>query len=214
MNKISNIKVETIFLVFCLFFGVLFTMINPPFLTSDEQGHFIKAFDVSQGHFIPKTPSVSIPKSFVIPTNDCISLFPHVQTYIIDGHSMGGVIVNISVAKQVNYSPYFKIPFNINDRQKYGTGAIYYMPLPYLAVAFVIKVGELFNTSPLILMYFGRLINLFIYAIIVYFGIKIVPIGKYLFLLIGLMPTSLYVASAVSADSLNLGLSILQYVYF
>jgi uncharacterized membrane protein len=34
-----------------------------------------------------------------------------------------------------------------------------YMPLPYLGVASVIKVGQLFNGSPLILMYFGRLIN-------------------------------------------------------
>ncbi|MDR3291632.1 MAG: DUF2142 domain-containing protein [Methanobrevibacter sp.] len=82
-----------------------------------------------------------------------------------------------------------------------------YMPLPYLGVAFVIKIGELLNSSLLALMYFGRLINLLIYTIIVYFSIKILPTGKYVFLLLALMPMSLYVASSISADSLNLALS-------
>ncbi|MDR2545569.1 MAG: DUF2142 domain-containing protein [Methanobrevibacter sp.] len=86
--------------------------------------------------------------------------------------------------------------------------------LPYLGVAFVIKIGGLFNCSPLFLLYFGRFVNLLIYIVLVYFGIKVVPIGKYMFLLLALMPMSLYLSSSVSADSLNLALSFFTICLF
>ncbi|MDR3292232.1 MAG: DUF2142 domain-containing protein [Methanobrevibacter sp.] len=198
MNKIDDIKVEAIFLVFCLIFGSIFAMINPPFMAPDEGSHFIKAFDVSQGNFISENP-IKIPKSFSIPG-------------VIDQGSLEKRDVESS--KKINYTSYFNSPLNIEHVQESYTSAISYMPLPYLGTAFVIKVGELFNTSPLLLMYFGRLINLLIYAIIVYFSIKIVPIGKYVLLLLALMPMSLYVASSISTDSLNLALSFFAICLF
>jgi uncharacterized membrane protein len=199
MNKIVNIKVEMIFLVLCLFFGVLFVVITPPLFVADETFHVIKAFDVSQGHFIQNTSFSNLPKSFHY----------NIDVGTIQGSDGLWRARNYSSFSNINYTP-----FNINDTQEVLSTASGYMFLPYLGVALVIKVGELFNTSPLLLLYFGRLINLFIYAIFIYFGIKIVPIGKYIFLLIALMPTSLYLASSVSADSLNLGLSIFTICLF
>ncbi|MDR2831206.1 MAG: DUF2142 domain-containing protein [Methanobrevibacter sp.] len=195
IKKINDIKVETAFIVFCLIFGSVFAVINPPFVASDEMWHFFKAYDVSQGHIIRETPVIDIPKSF-----DNIYHFTPWEPSTIKNF------------RNKNYND-FNHPLNSADIETIDNLATFnYMPLPYLGVAFVIKVGELFNSSPLVLMYIGRLINLLIYSIIVYFGIKILSIGKYMFLLISLMPMSLYVASSVSADSLNLALSLLQYV--
>ncbi|MDR2624286.1 MAG: DUF2142 domain-containing protein [Methanobrevibacter sp.] len=195
---LDGIKVEVIFLFFCLIFGSIFAVVNPPFLTTDEDSHFLKSFDVSQGNFIHSNP-IKVPKSFSIPGVLCLT---PIELYTIEN------------SKKINYTPYFNTQLNVNDMQEARSTAISYMPLPYLGVAFVIKVGELFNASPLVLMYFGRLINLLIYAIIVYFGIKIVPTGKYMFLLIALMPKSLNLAASVSADSLNLALSFFTICLF
>jgi uncharacterized membrane protein len=193
----NHYKVQTIFLFFCLIFGSVFAVVNPPFVASDEMWHFFKGYDVSQGHLIRESPTINIPQSF----DDIYHFTPWEASTVENFRSR-------------DYSSFNK-PLNKDDTEVVDNiGTYNYMPLPYLGVAFVIKVGELFNASPLVLMYFGRLINLLIYAIIVYFGIKLVPIGRYMFLLIGLMPMSLYLAASVSADSLNLALSLFTICLF
>ncbi|MDR2544838.1 MAG: DUF2142 domain-containing protein, partial [Methanobrevibacter sp.] len=176
MTNLIKMKIEVIFLVFALIFGSMFAVINPPFISLDEGAHFVKAFDVSQGHIIPSNgPTIDIPKSiFSIPG--------------IRGLN-NNLVYSISDSKKFDYIPYLKIPFNIKDTIEIGQrNTNVYMPLPYLATALVIKIGEFFNISPLVLLYFGRLINLLFYIVVVYFAIKIVPIGKYIFLLLALMP--------------------------
>jgi uncharacterized membrane protein len=49
---------------------------------------------------------------------------------------------------------------------------------------------------------------------VVYYGIKIVPIQKNMFLLITLMPMSIYEAASLSPDSLNLALAIFTICLF
>jgi uncharacterized membrane protein len=163
--KIVDIRVEVIFLVFALVFGSVFAVINPPFAASDEMWHFFKAYDVSQGHLVRGSPVVSIPKSF-----GNIYHFTPWEASTVENY------------RNKDYS-IFNNPLNNNDTIVIDNlNTFNYMPLPYLGVAFVIKIGQLLNYSPLCLMYFGRFINLLIYIIIVYFGIKIVPIGKHTFL--------------------------------
>ncbi|MDR2624191.1 MAG: DUF2142 domain-containing protein [Methanobrevibacter sp.] len=89
-----------------------------------------------------------------------------------------------------------------------------YPPLPYLANALIIKIGEFFNLSALVTMYVCRIINLLIYTAVTYFAVKKIPILKYALLLIALMPTTLYQAAAVSGDSLTMTLSFLVIALF
>ncbi|MDR2830228.1 MAG: DUF2142 domain-containing protein [Methanobrevibacter sp.] len=196
-NKINDLKIETIFLFFCLFFGFIFVFVTAPFMVADESSHFLKAWDVSQWNFIQKNPSITVPKSI--------------------GDSVGNVSLSSNDADDImkimslgrnDYLQYFNEPLNAHETQKISIINIYtYPPMSYIAPAFVLKTGEFFNLSPLILLYLTRLINLITYAIIVYFGIKILPIGKYMFLLITLMPMTLSQAASASGDSLNNALS-------
>ncbi|MDR2544078.1 MAG: DUF2142 domain-containing protein [Methanobrevibacter sp.] len=199
--KIVDIRVEVIFLVFALFFGSVFAVINPPFMAADESRHFYKAYDISQGHIIPKSSNVSIPKSF----GRLMQFDPHnTSTW------------KPPILKDFNneyYNSAFNDSLNINDTIEAIAVPVSYTPLPYFSTALVIKVGEVFNAAPLILMYLSRLLNLLIYCIIVYYGLKIVPIQKNMFLLIALMPMSLYQAVSISQDSLNLALAIFTICY-
>ncbi|MDR2874040.1 MAG: DUF2142 domain-containing protein [Methanobrevibacter sp.] len=58
------------------------------------------------------------------------------------------------------------------------------------------------------------MLNLLIYCVIVYFAIKIIPVQKYLLLLIALMPMTLYQDSSISSDSLIFVLSFLTIAIF
>ncbi|MDR1820515.1 MAG: DUF2142 domain-containing protein [Methanobrevibacter sp.] len=89
-----------------------------------------------------------------------------------------------------------------------------YPPASYIGSAFGMFIGKLFNCSPLMLLYIGRLFNLLLYAFFIYFAIKIIPTKKYLLLLLGLMPPTLFIGSSLSADALTIAASFLTISYF
>ncbi len=89
-----------------------------------------------------------------------------------------------------------------------------YSPVPYIVSASIIFVGKLFNLSALVLFYLGRLGNLLFYISIVYMAIKFTPVMKWVFLLLGLMPMTLYEAASFSADSFSIAISFLLIAFF
>jgi uncharacterized membrane protein len=140
MIKISTIKPELIFLFFCLIFGFIFAVIIPPFSVPDEGSHLFKAYDVSQGHLTPKSKIISVPKT----------VSNIIGSYIF--------IPNLNLKKE--YISDLNKHLNVNDTQRVDISNVYTSSfVPYLGVASVIKICEFFDLSPLILMYFGRLIN-------------------------------------------------------
>lgn len=70
----------------------------------------------------------------------------------------------------------------------------------YVGAALVLKVGELLHIPFGILYKLGRLGNLFIYTIVVYFAIKKMPICKAIFAFLALMPEPMLLAGAYSYD--------------
>ncbi|MDR2830487.1 MAG: DUF2142 domain-containing protein [Methanobrevibacter sp.] len=178
-NKNNLIKTETIFLFLSLTFGLIFAIVTPQFGVFDGSAHFVKSYDVSNGHIIPQNVDVVVPDEYET----------HVYGDFIDTN--GDYVVNMS------HQSIFSYP-----------------PLPYLANAFVIKIGEFFNFPPITLIFICKIVNLLIYILIVYFAIKIIPILKTTLLLIALMPTTLFIASSVSGDSLIFALSFLVIALF
>jgi uncharacterized membrane protein len=128
---------------------------------------------------------------------------------------------NADITVPKNMEPYFKTytdyPINSNGKMIYdmsGESIITYPPLPYLATALVMKIGDFFNLSALIIMYVCRIINLLIYTTITYFAIKKIPILKHTLLLISVMPRTLSLAASASSDSLTMALSFLVIALF
>jgi uncharacterized membrane protein len=92
--------------------------------------------------------------------------------------------------------------------------AALYPPIPYIASASVMFIGKLLNFSPLDLIYPARLVNLFLYTLIVYMAIKLIPVHKWVLLLLALMPMTLYEAASLSADSFTIAISFLLIAVF
>jgi uncharacterized membrane protein len=188
VKKYLDYKPEKMFIALALIFGLIMTFFNPPFNVNDENWHFYKSYDVSQGHLIPESILSSAQETIGTP------YWPE-----------GPIYFN---ADKIIYC--LNQPFNFKQTSKLDISNIaIYPPTPYLASAFILFLGRLFNSSPLFLMYMGRLINLLIYIIIVYFAIKIIPIQKYVLLLVALMPRTILAASSLSADSFNIAISLL-----
>lgn len=204
IDKWRNIEPQKAFLFLGIIFGVVFLLLVPPFQINDEPAHYYKAYVVSQGQLIPeKTGGVA---GFYVPESlekTVATYYPMVNKYEVKQNSS-------------SYASTLNLPVNPNNRV-YVEKEMYtlvYPPLPYLASGLVMALASLLGTSPLILMYLGRIINLLVWLLMVYLAIKITPVHKWVFLLLALMPMTLFEAASLSADSFNLGLSFLTIAFF
>ena len=85
--------------------------------------------------------------------------------------------------------------------------------LGYLPSAFGLILGKLFSLSLKRSFYLGAGMNLILYMILVYFGMKKLKSGKLTLLVISCLPTAVYLASVYSLDSWITGFSILGMCY-
>jgi len=199
MQKFRNIQPQKAFIIIGIFFGVLFLVVTPPFQVNDENAHFYKSYAVSDGQVLPGVGGqpIFMPESLRSTTSNFTSLIFHSD----QKQDIKSLILTL------------KLPINPNKLIGYSP-TLPYPPLPYLASALVMAVAKLFEASPLLLMYLGRLINLLVWVVLVYLAIKITPIHKWVFLLLALMPMTLFLAASLSADSFTLGLSFLTIAFF
>lgn len=168
-------------------------------MVGDEGTHFFKSYDISEGHLFPNNINAQFPKNVI----KVMDKFTYLQVYPDDR-------VNIKDIKNL-----LSLPLNPNTKISIDIShVVIYPPIPYLASALIISIIKFFNSSPLIMLYLGRLANLLVWILLVYLAIKITPVNKWIFLLLALMPRTLTQAASFSADSLTFGLSFLTIAIF
>jgi uncharacterized membrane protein len=205
INQLKDVKPEKAFIVMGLIFGILFLIVTPPFQVADESTHFYKALNLADGHILSEKQGDEI--GFYIPESaiNVVGVFQKLHHHLENKIKMGYTISLINLPLQNNYKTFKDLSV---------VAIVSYPPVPYLASASAIFLGELFNFSPLVLLYLGRLANLLLYIFFVYMAIKIIPVHKWVLLLLALMPMTLYQAASLSADSFTIGISFLIIAYF
>ena len=198
MIKFSKIKPDNYYkpyFVFVLIIGLALIALSPPFTSSDEQSHFYRAYEITDGHFVTKADSEG--KLSKLPS----SLY---KTYA--GSEDVKAFRNASI-KYSDIDSMLNVPLEKNDKIVYGRGyatdykgAALYSPLQYLPHSVGIIIGKILNLGPFFLLMFGRLFNLIAYAFMTAFGLKILPKNKLFAMLVLLSPVMLIGASTFSAD--------------
>lgn len=103
---------------------------------------------------------------------------------------------------------------NLSDDKQVEVGAtIQYPIVAYIPQASGLALGMAINMEPVDAQILARLANLVVYIILVAIAIKLVQRGKWLFVVLGLLPTSLFLASSLSADALNIAWLFLFVAY-
>ncbi|MCP4109938.1 MAG: DUF2142 domain-containing protein, partial [Desulfobacteraceae bacterium] len=203
MGKIMNClkKKEFHFAVSGLFFGLIFLFVIPPFQTPDEANHFFRSYQISQGRLISQKQGRlcggSIPESLVLTARKV----------------MGNIHFNPENKQNTNdIAKAFHIPLKKNKTIFVGfRNTAIISPVPYIPQVIGISAGKLFNASPLILMYLGRLFNLLFSIIIISISIRIAPVFKNVLLLVALMPMSLHQTASLSPDAATISLAFLMF---
>jgi uncharacterized membrane protein len=177
-----------VFVALSLVLGLAMLIITPPFEVPDEPHHFMRAYQISEGHLMPTFTNnkggTELPASIRLITTP------------FDASSRKRTLISTdAIAKAM------RVPLAPDDRQYFefsNTSA--YPPLPYVPQVLAIAIGRPMGLTALQLMYLARLFNLLTWCAGGYLALLLAPgIQRPLFLLM-LMPMSMYLAASMSAD--------------
>lgn len=190
-----------IFLFFAVIAGGLLIFINPPFETPDEGSHFRRAYQISQLKILAEKKEGSI--GGMLPK----SIGPLESYFRTTSNNKNNIITLADIKDKTHISIDNQAEFNA-----FPNTALY-SPIPYLPQAIGISIARLFTNSTLWIFYFGRIFNLLFYLAIVFFAIKTTPILKWIFVMLALMPMSIFLGASLSPDALTIALSFLLIAY-
>jgi uncharacterized membrane protein len=180
-----------LYVAMCLVCGLAMMIITPPFQVPDEPHHFMRAYQISEGHFLPtfrdRKGGAELPISFVFIER------PFDMTI---RHGLPIDYQDIKLAMQIPLAPEQRMYFTFSNTSAYP-------PLPYFAESIAIALGRLVLTNALPLMYLARFANLLVWCAAGYVTLSLAPgLSRPLFLIM-LMPMSMYQAASMSGDVLT-----------
>ena len=180
--------------------GLALVFLTPPFQVPDEFCHFYRTYHVATGHVkaqvMDRRVGDFLPRGLVTTAADIgLGKLPF--------HAERKMTAS-------GFKAAFAVSFNPNDRvfADFPNTALL-SPVPYLPQAVGIACARIFRPPPIILMYAGRLFNLAVWLLMVAAAVRTVPIGKWLFIVIALMPMSIFQASSLSPDGFTNGAALL-----
>lgn len=198
-NKTIN-NPSKAYLIIALVGVIGFAFITPPFQGPDEEAHYNRVQYIAHGHFIPANVGgdVSLPAS--------IDEVIHLVFFDNDIRGKTATHYELWRTKQA-------LSKRLNSGEKFSPIMLNYNFLTYLPAVPGVFISNTLNLSPLISMYVAR-ISLAITAVfIVYFAIKIIPIKKYLFVVLALIPMMLFQQAMIGTDGVSYAIFMLFLAY-
>ena len=202
-SYMNTISIQKKFIYLAMIFGVLFVMLLPPFQDPDEDSHFKKAYVLAAGNIFPDVHEGKTGYYFPEDMLDYISEQLKLNGKLDEKVSYSEVII----AEQGNAS------YGEQKFEHFST--VSSNPVAHVAPALGILVGKIvgkiagMDSSYVFLLYFARMASLITYVVLAATAIKVTPILKRTFCMLGLMPMALFLAGAVSYDMLLNGAALL-----
>jgi uncharacterized membrane protein len=225
---------ENFFLATALLFGITLVVLIPPFQAPDEWMHFRRSCQISECQMMPdryvakKVPKGDIrrenvggfiPKAYMIAEQFAFLSIPYderIEERVMNTHVLmeDPFRAGRKFSKKKILSLFRQAPAYEKQDLIFFPNTAMHSPHLYLPQAGGIALGRLVGYPPIASVYMGRFFNLLVWTYLVYLAIRITPIGKWVFLLLALTPTSLFQSSSLSADAMTNGLSILLIALF
>jgi uncharacterized membrane protein len=188
-------RLPGLFFIIGALLAVVYAFIVPPFEVTDEDRHLWRAFSVSDLKLV--APAVTqIPASF-------LRLHERFPPTLKGGPSRAR-------SSGAELATWLWQPLRSDSTVPVANQvANLYSFVPYVPGALVLRMGRLFDVSPLGQIYAGRLTNAAFYVLLVYLALRILPDFRLLLLMISLTPMSLNLAASFSADCVTLAIGAL-----
>jgi uncharacterized membrane protein len=194
-----------VFVALSMLFGALTVVLTPPLEGPDEPAHFLRAYGISTGEIIPATSDADGRKGIFMParlhwgyTVFERALFKLGKVRDFDYRAFWAEYLRGPATELERRPPVFQLYWGSE-----GYAPIAY--LPHAAAALVARLTHLDFVATLLLMRFAGLAAT---TAVTAYAIAIAGRLGWTFLLIAMLPASLYARSVVSADGAVLGLTM------
>jgi uncharacterized membrane protein len=189
-NFIAQLTIvpEKIYLILALVFGLSLVFIAPPLQVPDEIDHLNRAYQLTELDIFQYNSTV--PASLM-------QLFDNYAKMNYDTFKKNS-IDKVQALRKVELNPDARTTIFVRP-----------FIFPYFPQALGISLGKIFNCSPVMLLYIGRIFNLLFSIGLIYLAIRTAPVLKWTFSLLGLMPMTLFLCASLSKDAMIIGLSFL-----
>jgi len=195
-----------LFVLISILAGALLIAITPPLRGPDEAQHFLRAYGLTQGDVVPNTRDAQGHKGLYIPAGIERELnFFENKRFAYSTHGFSYWTVFAAHAQEAQpISPGDDMPVFVLYR-----GAEGYSPIPYLPYAAAIAIGRAAHLDFLAMLYLTRAFGLLAVTAVSALAIAIVPRLGWAFLVIALLPSSLYSRAVISADGPSLACAMM-----
>lgn len=195
----EKLSLEKVYFCVAIILGLILNFVMPPLGVPDEQSHFMEAYKVSSKLL---GQEVYDDKGYLmIREEDYNSI-----TYLYDISGIADWYDTFHIMADADE----KVLVSSGYKSTVGTKA----PYTYLVPAVGITVARILGCSGHVLLILGRLCNLTLLAFLTALAMKIIPYGKYFYLVMGMVPEVIYLYCSYSYDGLNLALCMLIMAYF
>ena len=195
---------EKLFFIQALVFGSVLMMIFPLYGVADEPQHMRTAYYLSNKFLNLDSPSNVVYMRYDDATFDM--KYPDYELEDLNDYLVQlNTPLNNSEIILVEDTKDFSQTIEHTRRPIVTKTQLY----QYIAPAIGICIGRLFGMNTISTYLMGRFCNLLFYSLIIYFSLKLLPIGKSLLYSISLFPMCLHLASSTSRDAFRISIAAL-----
>lgn len=191
MNKDHiTISAHRFFLCVAPIMCFLMVWLTPPCQVADEYAHYFRSYQISEGQWygikFDRRVGGFIPVSLLNTADAFVNMpfQPHQK-------------VNLD-----NWRQTWSIQLCPEQRvAKDFANSGFMPPFAYLPQAAGMRLGTLFNSPPILLLYLGRLVNAAVWCLVVYLALRCTPTASWLLTALALAPMSIFQAASLSYDA-------------
>jgi uncharacterized membrane protein/Tfp pilus assembly protein PilF len=193
-----SLRPEWVFLALALVFGIVLLLLTPPFEVPDEEAHFRRAFEISEGRIIALKQGDFTGDYLPPAIQELFDRFKPIRVRP-DQKTSGREILDTA-----------GISLDAGDREfvPFSNSAIH-SPLTYLPQSAAIFLTRRFTSSALLCLYAGRLLNLLAVTAMTFFAIRLTPVAKWGFVTLAITPMALALDASLSPDALTNSLAFM-----
>ncbi len=203
---LKEARPQRIFLLAALLIGLLTIIVNPPLRGPDETAHFLRAFGISHGDFIPRIADAQGRRGLFLPAelHGQLAHFNQFREKPPAGRSgyrevFAGYFDRDRTVLRRATEPVF-VPYE---------GSEGYSPVPYVPYAIAAGIAEALGFDFLGIMYSMRVAGLLAWALIATYAIATTPCLKWMFFCTAMLPGALYQRAVISVDGAVLSMTLL-----
>lgn len=182
--------------------GFIYIFVFPIGSLPDETNHFLRGYEITNGHFISELCENKNSKS-----GGCADVTEEIESVVANGHYMYDTNFKKVAAKYRTKSKSRMI--NITNISMYSF-------VCYIPQALGILLGRILNLPILIWAYLARIFNFMLFLFLLNFSIKKMPYMKNMIVFISLLPITFQEAISMSADCMAIGssLAFISYILY